>query len=178
MYDRQTESWWQQFVGEAVIGALTGARLKMLPARIESFALFLSRHPEGLVLIPSDGKSQAYGANPYEGYDKRRIPLFYAGRYRGPVPAMSRVISVGNEAWSLSYVRKSKHLEIRDLIITWRSGQRSPLHRRTVRKGRDIGNVLVQRRQPDGTLIDVVYDVPFAFAFEAFYPEGTIHTGD
>jgi len=28
MYDRQTESWWQQFTGTAVVGELTGARLR------------------------------------------------------------------------------------------------------------------------------------------------------
>jgi hypothetical protein len=26
MYDRQTESWWQQFTGEAIVGAYTGVR--------------------------------------------------------------------------------------------------------------------------------------------------------
>ena len=31
MYDRQTESWWQQFTGEAIVGALTGTQLKLLP---------------------------------------------------------------------------------------------------------------------------------------------------
>ena len=36
MYDRQTESWWQQFLGEAIVGEMTGARLEMLPSRIES----------------------------------------------------------------------------------------------------------------------------------------------
>lgn len=28
MWDRQTESWWQQFTGEAMVGKLTGAELK------------------------------------------------------------------------------------------------------------------------------------------------------
>ena len=37
MYDRTTESWWQQFPGEAIVGELTGTQLKMLPARLESF---------------------------------------------------------------------------------------------------------------------------------------------
>jgi hypothetical protein len=30
MYDRQTESWWQQFLGEAIVGELTGTWLEMI----------------------------------------------------------------------------------------------------------------------------------------------------
>ena len=46
MYDRQTESWWQQFLGEAIIGELTGSRLKIIPARVESFGNFKERAPD------------------------------------------------------------------------------------------------------------------------------------
>ena len=56
MYDRQTESWWQQFTGEAIVGALTGTQLKLLPARLESFAEFKARHPAGQLLVPTDPK--------------------------------------------------------------------------------------------------------------------------
>ena len=40
--------------------------------------------------------------------------------------------------------------------------------------GRDVGSVVVQRRQ-DGRLEDVVHHVTFAFVFHAFEPEGTLH---
>ena len=33
MYDRGTESWWQQFSGVALVGHYAGARLRQLPAR-------------------------------------------------------------------------------------------------------------------------------------------------
>jgi hypothetical protein len=54
MYDRQTESWWQQFTGEAIIGEMLGTVLPLVPARLESFADFKARHPEGKVLVPGD----------------------------------------------------------------------------------------------------------------------------
>jgi hypothetical protein len=44
MYDRQTESWWQQFLGQAIVGELTGAQLKFLPARLEAWERFAARH--------------------------------------------------------------------------------------------------------------------------------------
>src|SRR6516165_2937234 len=40
MYDRQTESWWQQFTGEAIAGAMTGRHLRLIPSRLESFDRF------------------------------------------------------------------------------------------------------------------------------------------
>jgi hypothetical protein len=79
MYDRQTESWWQQFLGEAIIGELTGAVLTVVPARIESFARFRARAPEGRVLVPNSPALRRYGANPYAGYDTSARPRFYFG---------------------------------------------------------------------------------------------------
>ncbi|MEM6742673.1 MAG: DUF3179 domain-containing (seleno)protein, partial [Pseudomonadota bacterium] len=50
MYDRQTESWWQQFTGEAIVGEMTGATLTVLPSWLEDWAGFAARHPEGRVM--------------------------------------------------------------------------------------------------------------------------------
>ena len=36
MSDRQSESWWQQFLGEAIVGSMTGTKLKALQARLET----------------------------------------------------------------------------------------------------------------------------------------------
>ena len=54
MYDRQTESWWQQFLGEGIVGAMTGKKLKTIPARLELFKKYPARTSEGEVLIPAD----------------------------------------------------------------------------------------------------------------------------
>ena len=35
IWDRQTESWWQQFLGEAIVVKMTDTRLRALPARLE-----------------------------------------------------------------------------------------------------------------------------------------------
>lgn len=50
MYDRQTESWWQQFGGEALVGELTGEELEQLPSRVVAWEAFRREHPEGKVL--------------------------------------------------------------------------------------------------------------------------------
>ncbi|MFP6767406.1 MAG: DUF3179 domain-containing (seleno)protein [Planctomycetaceae bacterium] len=78
-YDRQTESWWQQFLSEAIVSDMTGTRLKHLPARIESFAKFRERTPGSQVLTPGISFIRCYGRNPYEGCDSLSTPWLYRG---------------------------------------------------------------------------------------------------
>lgn len=177
MYDRQTESWWQQFTGTAIVGEMTGTKLGRLPARIESFSQFAERHPDGRVLKRPSSLPGVYGKNPYVGYDSQSRPHFYRGPMPEDVAPMARVVTVGGRAWALDLVREKGRIESGDLVIAWRPGQASALDRREVAKSRDIGTVTVQRRTGDG-LMDVPYGVDFAFAFKAFHPEGDIVTAE
>jgi len=174
MYDRQTESWWQQFLGEAIVGARTGTQLKVLPARLESWAKFKARYPDGKVQVPNNPGMRRYGANPYVGYDGSRFPFLYRGSYPEGIEPMARVVAIGDRAWALDLLRKEGRVEADGLILTWEAGQNSALDTQTISQGRDIGNVLVQRQGASG-LEDVAYDVTFAFVFHAFRPEGTLH---
>ncbi len=180
MYDRETESWWQQFLGEAIAGELTGTVLEIVPSRVESVERFAARHPDGKMLVPSNFFSmliRSYGRNPYSGYDTSRWPFLYRGDYDGPVPPLARVVVVGDEAWTLEYLRAAGRIEQGDLVLTWEEGQNSALDHSQISRGRDIGNVVVQRRV-DGGLEDVAHDIPFAFVFHAFVPDGIIHHND
>ncbi len=177
MYDRQTESWWQQFLGEAIVGELTGTRLKLVPVRTESFAKFKARKAKGKkVLAPNDPSMRRYGDNPYARYDTRRRPYgFFRGKLPQGLPPLERVVVVGKEAWAFSLLKKKKRIEVGDLVITWESGQASALDSPIISRGKDVGNVVVQRKTKDG-LVDAVHDISFAFAFHAFYPKGKINT--
>ncbi len=54
MYDRQTETWWQQVTGEGIVGSLTGTKLTSVPAQIVAWQDFRDNFPEGQVLsLPS-----------------------------------------------------------------------------------------------------------------------------
>lgn len=170
MYDRQTESLWQQFLGEAVVGELTGIVLERLPVRLESLERFAGRHPDGQVLVPTNPRARAYGRNPYVGYDGEAWPFLYRGDYDGSVPPMARVVAIGNNAWSLDLLRARGRIEADGLVLTWTPGQASALDTADITAGADVGNVVVQRGGED-----VVFDIPFAFAFRAFHPDGAIH---
>ncbi|MFQ5984490.1 MAG: DUF3179 domain-containing protein [Alphaproteobacteria bacterium] len=177
MYDRQTESWWQQFLGEAIVGEMTGKTLKMLPARIESFAKFRERAPNGKVLVPDNLAARRYGMNPYVRYDSSSAPFLYRGDLNLPanVAPLHRLVTVDGEAWTLSLLRRDKTVETGDLVIRWEPDQASALDNPVIAEGFDVGNVTVQRKTENG-LEDVVYGVDFAFVFNAFYPDATIHT--
>ncbi|MDE0941560.1 MAG: DUF3179 domain-containing protein [Alphaproteobacteria bacterium] len=172
MYDRQSESWWQQFTGEAIVGERTGQALRFLPARLESFAKFRARAPMGDVLVPSDPNMRRYGMNPYGGYDSSHTPFLYRGELPGVVAPLARVVAVGKRAWSVDYLQIKQRIETKaGLILTWEKGQNSALDSGVIAEGRDVGNVLVQRRNDEGKLVDAQYRVDFAFAFYAFHPD-------
>ena len=174
MYDRQTESWWQQFTGIGIVGKMTGTKLKMLPSRVESFGKFRQSNPNGKVLVPSSGSFRPYGANPYRGYDSAARPFLYRGDMPKGIKPMAYVIAVGKEAWSLDLIREKKTVEAGELVISWTAGQNSALDSGTISRGRDIGNITVQRKTATG-LADAVHDLTFAFVFHAFVPDGVIH---
>ncbi|MDF1792725.1 MAG: DUF3179 domain-containing protein [Thalassobaculaceae bacterium] len=169
MYDRETESWWQQYTGKAIIGALMGERLRSVPARMESAERFAERHADGKVLVPNDPEMRPYGINPYKGYDSMPVPFLYDGSMPDELPAMTRVVVIGDMAWSLPMLREKGWWSDGDLKITWEPGQNSALDTRKIAEGRDIGNVVVTR---DGT--DVAHEITFAFVFHAFRPDGKI----
>lgn len=175
MYDRETESWWQQYLGEGLVGALAGTRLKMLPMRVESLARFKLRHAHGEVLVAADPGARAYGRNPYARYDSSAKPFLFDGPLPEGVPPLERVVVVDGEAWTFALLKKRRRIERGDLVITWEPGQNSALDSAIIADGRDVGNVVVQRRGRDGRLADAVHDVSFAFAFRAFFPRGRIH---
>ena len=178
MYDRQTESWWQQFLGEAIVGEMTGARLKSIPARLEAFSLFKARHPEGEVLVPSNPGMRRYGYNPYGGYDSRDAPYgLFAGELPDDINPMARVVAFKIDgkphAVAVELLRTQTPLEVGDVVLTWSSGQNSALDGPMIRESRDVGNIVVQQKA-DAGLEDIVYDVTFAFVFNAFHPDLTI----
>ncbi|MBO33886.1 MAG: hypothetical protein CMM74_13075 [Rhodospirillaceae bacterium] len=172
MYDRQTESWWQQFLGEGIVGEMTGKVLKVIPSRIEAFGRHKKAHPNGKVLRAAFGNG--YGGNPYGGYDSSATPFLYKGPLPNGIPALMRVVAIGDQAWSLALLRQKKRIEFKDTVITWEAGQNSALDTRDISKGKDVGNVVVQRKTPNG-LVDAVHDVTFAFTFYAFRPKGKLH---
>ena len=168
MFDRETESWWQQALGQAIVGELTGAKLKTLPSWMESWQEFTDRNPDGLVMA-EPAYNRAYGRNPYRRYDSSTRPFLYNGEMppHGISP-LARVVRVGARAWPLQRLAERGEVRESGVVISWRAGQASALDTTQIGAGRDVGSIRVRDRQGR----DLAHDVMFAFAYHAFWPEG------
>ncbi len=168
MYDRQTESWWQQAIGTGIVGEMTGVELTQLPTWMESWSEFKTRNPNGLVMDEPNWPRQ-YGRNPYVGYDSSTRPFLYSGEMPPhDIPALMRVVRVGDKAWTFDRLRQEETINEAGLTLSWTSGQSSALDHYRVSEGKNVGTVRV--RDANGN--DQPHDVMFAFAFHAFFPEG------
>lgn len=160
MYDRQTESWWQQATGAGIAGEFAGAQLTFLPAAIIAWEEFFTTHPDGRVLSRETGFSRNYGRNPYQGYDDINRPPFL---YDGPatpdaLPATARVLTVelGGEAVAYLYETLSAAGAVNDtvggqpIVVLWQTGTASALDAASVAGGRDVGAAAAYSRVVDG----------------------------
>lgn len=168
MYDRQTETWWQQATGEAIAGELTGTQLVFRPASIISWEEFKTAHPSGKVLSQDTGFSKPYGRNPYAGYDDvRQSPFLYFGpETPGVLLPMARVLTVELNHETVAYpykVLQSVHVVNdtaggKDIVVLWAPGTASALDEGIVSAGRDVGAANVYERTVDGYSLTFTYD--------------------
>ncbi len=167
MYDRQTESWWQEVGGEGVIGQYAGTKLEQLYLSIVSWADFKAAHPDGQVLSrPESGRS--YGTNPYAGYDRPGSqPFLFRGDEDPRLPAVERVVAVerGNDAWAVSFTTLAQQRVVtttvagEDIVVFWSPGTASALDSGTIARGRDVGTAgIFSPRGPDGNLLTFAPD--------------------
>jgi len=173
MYDRETESWWQQFTGEAITGSRTGARLDVIPSRLQSWQSFRDAHPDGEVLVPNNPGMRDYGRNPYAGYDSSAVPFLYRGPMPEGIAPLSYVVLVRDApaplAISLDRLRRDGRFESDGIVIEWVPGVRSVLDTGDIENGREIGSVAVTRNGEN-----LAHELTFAFVVGAFLPEAEI----
>ena len=156
MYDRQTESWWQQATGRAIAGEYAGGRLARYPMLMLSFGEARQNWPRARVLSRNTGYSRAYGRNPYSGYDTADTPFLYRGpTINGGRDPMSRVVMVeaGGEQEPFVYpeLQEEGFAEARvggvPIVVLFDPVAASPLDASTVAGGREVGaaNAFVAR---------------------------------
>lgn len=81
MWDDRTESLWNQFSGEPVVGPLSqsGLKLEAAPAVLEPWTRWRARHPESLVLSLDTGRDLNYGSGyVYDRYIRSDAMIFPA----------------------------------------------------------------------------------------------------
>ncbi|MDX1636601.1 MAG: DUF3179 domain-containing protein [Balneolaceae bacterium] len=162
MYDRSTETLWQQFTGKAIVGDYVGTRLEQLPSQIISFEQFRENYPGGKVLSKNTGYRRSYGANPYAGYDDiNNSPMMVDYDTSDKLPPMEKVIGVklGDATKTYPYsVTREAHvindrLEGTEIVVFHLDGAKSALDASQIAESREDGSTGVFRRTVDGQVL-------------------------
>jgi hypothetical protein len=154
MYDRQTETWWQQFTGQGIVGTHAGKQLDFASSQVISFADFAAEFPSGQVLA-RPAVSRSYGANPYTGYDSTTQPFLFRGEVDDRLPATERVAGVvlPGTVKAYPFTLVSEAGAINDdvagtpLVVFHKPGTASALDSGAIAEGRDVGSVAVFDRR-------------------------------
>jgi hypothetical protein len=149
MWDRQTQSWWQQFSGTALVGRYAGTQLQPLESQVLSWAQFKAAYPRGDVLLRPAGFDRPYGTNPYVGYetDTRNRPTLYRGRLDPRLPPLERVAAVfaGRDVVVVPFSIFARRPIVigsiagQPLVVLYARGVASALDGETIARSRDVG---------------------------------------
>ncbi len=159
MYDRQTQSWWQQFTGEGIVGTLAGRELTMIPAYIIAWSDFKEANPGSRVLSRSTGFSRRYGENPYSGYDRVDNPPFlFRGDMDSRLLPKERIAAVSidgvDAAYPFSLLEQERvihdTLSGQEIVLFFKPGTVSALDRRVIVDSNDVGSTGVFDPMVDG----------------------------
>jgi hypothetical protein len=165
MWDRQTESWWQQITGEAIVGTLTGTRLAVLPASIISWEAFSRANPSGKVMkrmFRVDGSPfRDYDDPPYAGYDDvNETPFAFQRPGDERLPAMARVVALESAGTQVAYPFEflkahgavNDRVGSEDIVVFFEEGVRSPFWDAGNNPQLSGGAVVFRRRLADQVL--------------------------
>ncbi|NNE72275.1 MAG: DUF3179 domain-containing protein [Acidimicrobiales bacterium] len=148
MYDRQTESLWSHFSGQAIVGYLAGTELELFPMQTVSFEAFREAFPEGWVLTRRTGTSRDYGRNPYELYDREGQPAFlFDGEAPADLDEKAKLVGIEHNGDSVAVLHDAVSaagvIEVEaggELLVVWQlGGTASALDSSTIANGRDVG---------------------------------------
>ncbi|WP_419909469.1 DUF3179 domain-containing protein [Candidatus Poriferisodalis sp.] len=152
MYDRQTESLWTHYTGQAIAGELTGTQLELIPMATVAFETFQAEHPDGLVLSRPAGFGRSYGSNPYVNYDAPDgIPFLFAGEPDDRLPPQTRVLVIRHAGDAIAVVHETLRSEGvmtvdvggTGVVAFHLPGTATPIQNSQVAFGRDVGATAV-----------------------------------
>jgi hypothetical protein len=153
MYDRQTESYWAQATGQAIMGSLTGMRLEFIAVQIVAWEDWVAAYPSGKVLSLDTGHRRAYGRNPYEGYDRAdSSPFLFSGEPDPRLPPKARIVGVrvGDDVVAFTYEELmdramgpwsviSATVGGRLVVVFWKEGTVSAVDQADIALSRSVG---------------------------------------
>jgi hypothetical protein len=164
LYDRETNSLWSQLLGKAVTGPAKGARLALVPTAHTSWADWVARHPDTLVLSQDTGFTRDYARDPYAGYDVNPVILFpvanSSSRFDNKEVVLGLDLEGSRKAYPFGELAKTEgviadKLAGRDIRVSYDAQHRTA-------------------RVLDGNGKELPSVMTYWFAWYAFYPESAV----
>jgi hypothetical protein len=170
MYDRKTDSLWSQVLGEAIVGKMTGTKLKILPSDLVRFGEWKAQHPSGEVLSrdidvfpPRD-----YNRDPYGNYYTEEDVFFPVNAESDRLKRKDFILGIVIDGKAKAYFPeaiKGKG-EIEDIF------QGKAI---TARYEEALGAVRIFEKKADGTEERINTITSFWFAWVAAYPDTELY---
>ena len=168
MFDRQSDSWWQQFTGEGLAGDYAGALLDIVPSQVISFGAFAERYPDGQVMSRDTGYRRQYGINPYRDYDNRAgRPFLFSGEIDTRLPSpvdhvLAALIDDTPVAYPFAILREQRVINdvVGDtpVVAFYQGGVATALGDSVINNGRDIGTGGLYLATLDGLALEFAAD--------------------
>lgn len=162
MWDDISQTWWQQFTGEGIVGKHTGRLLDIVPSQVVSFGVFALEFPQGKVLSGDSGMPNfqgTYNRNPYEGYDSSGgRPALFAGQLDLRLDAVERVLGAAIDGTAVAYPFEAlaqqrvinDTINAVDVVAFWQPGVVSALDQAVIADSRDVGMAALFNRSAAG----------------------------
>lgn len=169
MYDRKTDSLWPQVLGEAVVGEMTGTKLKLLESDQMRYGEWKKRFPQGKVLSRDTGATRFYGSSPYGNYfAPANFALELAGRKDARLVPEEFVFGIVVNGKAKAYPTRlvKEKGEVND------SFQETAF---VLRHEKDLDVVRIFIKNPDGSLKRVNPFSAFWFSWAAAHPETEVY---
>lgn len=162
LYDRQTQSLWVQFTGEAISGAYAGKRLASLRIRQEVLGTWLSRNPRARVLARPLPRAIDYRYSPFLAYITQDATIFPVKARDASYHAKEVVLGVVVDGTTRAYLGS---------IVTAAGGEvQDEVAGRKIRFVYDTNEAVFSYDAPE----DVRVAEAYWLAWKAFHPDTEI----
>jgi len=164
MYDRKTDTYWQQIDGKAIVGELTGMELKEISIDTVVWRDWKIVHPDSEVLSQDTGFFRNYGRDPYGSYYEDSFLIFPVDNVDNRIHAKTPIVGIEING-------KHKAFKEDDLKET-----------KVIEDTFNGVNIKVERFE-DGRIVvtnldtneEIVKEQDFWFAWYAFHPETELY---
>jgi hypothetical protein len=164
MYDRKTDSYWTQIDGLAVVGELTGMKLKAVSIDTVVWRDWKKEHPDSEVLSQDTGFSRQYGSDPYGNYYEDTFLIFPVENEDNRIHPKTVVFGIEVDGTFKAY----KEDDLKELKVI-----KDTVNEVNLKVERDsVGIVKITNI---GTGEEIVKERDFWFAWYAFHPETELY---